>query len=801
MITSRQSRRGLGGLAVALPLTLAIAAGAAAAPPDHAKNDDRADTAAHPDQGNHGKPPELEARAKPIIKVTGRTFKDLNANGRLDPYEDWRRPASERVQDLVGQMTLAEKAGLMLIDTLNAACNPATGERGTVPAAAANFIGTQQMHRFIFRNTSSRARSWRPRRGSRQHDSHPGGGGGFTNSVQAMSEATRLGIPVAVQVERTQPHRPGRPGRHQRGAPGAITAFPKEAGLAAAALGERDPRRTGQRRPPWRHVRRSRTSPASWARSGSPIGLRGMYGYMADLSTEPRWYRSHETFTEDADLNADIMRTLVENPPGPGQPGRVSLTPECRSRSTMKHFPGGGPQELGLDPHYSFGKTQVYPGDEFGYHLKPFEAAINAGVSAIMPYYGVPMDVDLQGHHLRRRSAWRSRRRSSTACCVTSSASRATSTPTPASSTTGRGGSRGDRAAARRRRDQRRNRHALGLQRRETIIDLLTSGLVTEERVTLAAQRLLEPLFQLGLFEDPYVDEAAATATVGSTEHDEVALELQRQSRRCCRTRRRPTAQRPAAQGGLEGLRPGRSTRETAAGYGYHVVDGNARTRAAAGRAPPAATTSSSSSRREHQHRRYDSRSRADAPTNPIVAGGCRGPRRAEPLRASRRLRLVRSRQLHRQRPALRRVPAVGVEHPRLHRHGRVAVVAGDTVAGHHPAGHDRGRRPQKVVLHVYFRQPFVLDEASGLRNAGAIVAGFGISDTALMDVLSGPVRPAGQDALRARGDPGGDRAAVQRPSGVRRDDGWRALPVRSRTELQKVGAGPKPAPEDGLGK
>ena len=33
-------------------------------------------------------------------------------------------------------------------------------------------------------------------------------------------------------------------------------------------------------------------------------------------------------------------------------------------------------------------------------------------------------------------------------------------------------------------------------------------------------------------------------------------------------------------------------------------------------------------------------------------------------------------------------------------------------------------------MLHVYFRQPFVLDEASGLRDAGAIVAGFGISDT-----------------------------------------------------------------------
>ena len=52
---------------------------------------------------------------------------------------------------------------------------------------------------------------------------------------------------------------------------------------------------------------------------------------------------------------------------------------------------------------------------------------------------------------------------------------------------------------------------------------------------------------------------------------------------------------------------------------------------------------------------------------------------------------------------------------------------------------------PSKVVLHVYFRQPFVMDEVSGLRDAGAIVAGFGMSDTALLDVLSGKVSPQGR--------------------------------------------------------
>ena len=58
---------------------------------------------------------------------------------------------------------------------------------------------------------------------------------------------------------------------------------------------------------------------------------------------------------------------------------------------TTKHFPGGGPQVEGQDPHFDWGKDQHYPGDMFDYHLKPFKAAIDAGTSAIMPYYSKPI--------------------------------------------------------------------------------------------------------------------------------------------------------------------------------------------------------------------------------------------------------------------------------------------------------------------------------------------------------------------------------------------------------------------------
>lgn len=63
---------------------------------------------------------ELGTRDVPLITVAGLKFKDLNRNGRLDPYEDWRLPPARRAADLLKQVTLREKAGVMLHGTLPA---------------------------------------------------------------------------------------------------------------------------------------------------------------------------------------------------------------------------------------------------------------------------------------------------------------------------------------------------------------------------------------------------------------------------------------------------------------------------------------------------------------------------------------------------------------------------------------------------------------------------------------------------------------------------------------------------------
>lgn len=49
-----------------------------------------------------------------LLTVDRYAFKDLNKNGSLDAYEDWRLPVTERTKDLAKQMSLEDIAGLML---------------------------------------------------------------------------------------------------------------------------------------------------------------------------------------------------------------------------------------------------------------------------------------------------------------------------------------------------------------------------------------------------------------------------------------------------------------------------------------------------------------------------------------------------------------------------------------------------------------------------------------------------------------------------------------------------------------
>ncbi|USQ80198.1 cell wall-binding repeat-containing protein [Ornithinimicrobium faecis] len=737
---SRRTLRGVAATGAALTLTLGVVGGGQAAP----------NVPTSPEGTPAVEQPELESRVKEIIEQDGLQFRDLNSNGDVDPYEDWRLSSADRATDLVEQMTLEERAGLMLIDTLNADCTD--GQRGTLGENAEPYILGEHMHRLIFRNVVT---------SPDQAECGEGGGGfqastsltpaeaaTYMNAVQELSESSRLGLPVLYKSNARNHIDPdARAGINESA--GAFTAFPKEAGIASAALGE-EALATGEN-PAVGDMAVVEDFAEVMGAEWESIGLRGMYGYMADLSTEPRWYRAHETFTEDADLAANLMTTLVETLQGPVDTDGNSLTPDTSVALTMKHFPGGGPQELGLDPHFSFGKAQVYPGDAFGEHLKPFVAAIEAGVSSIMPYYGVPVDVSYNGTDyeevgmafsdqivnqlLRDELGFQGYVNSDTGIINDRAWGLEENTVPERVAAAINGGT-----------DTLSGFHDVA-----TITDLVNDGLVTEERVELAATRLVTPMFDMGLFENPYVDPAHATETVGSEAHREVGLDLQRKSAVLLQNG-------PAASGGGKTLpfEAGASVYvlgdidpEAVAAYGYDVTDGNVEE----GEERPSAeghdyllvSMTSSNEGSEAYVSNDPAYGLNPDHINPSVIEGFAGLDGESTYGAADACVAYGAESCT--DDGLRFGGSFPWESSILDFTGMEAAESWQvtpSLSTVQQATAEVGD-PNKVVLNVYFRQPFVLDEASGLRDAGAIVADFGTTDTALLDVLSGEFAPQGK--------------------------------------------------------
>jgi len=187
----------------------------------------------------------------------------------------------------------------------------------------------------------------------------------WQNQIQAI--ATDAGLPVPVTIS-TYPrnHFTNNPGAAMMAGP--FSQWPETLGLAAIGDAEL--------------VRQF----ADIARQEYlSVGIRAALHPQIDLATEPRWSRAAGTFGESAELTAKMAVPYIQ-----GFQGGDALN-EASVSTMTKHFPGGGPQKDGEDPHFAYGREQVYPGGQFEYHLEPFKAAIAAGTAQMMPYYGMPI--------------------------------------------------------------------------------------------------------------------------------------------------------------------------------------------------------------------------------------------------------------------------------------------------------------------------------------------------------------------------------------------------------------------------
>lgn len=625
-------------------------------------------TATAPAQGTYEFQPALEGRSLAMLHLDQLQFKDLNKNGKLDAYEDWRQPVAARIDDLISQMTLKEKVGMMLINTLNA------DAEGQMTERAVEFIEDEKMTRFIFRNTIV------------DNPVNSGGGGGwggaqispyeaaqFTNAVQELAESTRLGIPVLFKSNaRNHMDYDARAGINVSA--GAFSSWPKESGLAAT-----------------RDMDLIAEFGRIMAREWASIGLRGMYGYMADLATEPRWYRVHETFTEDSDLAADIMTTLVKNLQGETLNSKsIALT--------IKHFPGGGPQEGGGDPHYDFGKNQIYPAGKFDYHLAPFQAAVDAGASSIMAYYGIPVAQPYLPNNvgmafskgiitdlLRKKVGFKGYVNSDT-------------------------GIIGDRAWGLE--DKSVEEQILiaidagtdvlsGFNDNQQLLKLVTSGKLSEDRVDLSVSRLLREQFELGLFENPYVDPNRAAYVVGNPSFQRKAEMAQRKSIVLLQNNLNLPMAVPAAGDTLKLFTMGMDTElfNNQSWAGFTAVSGDYR--AEKGESLPSiAGDVDYAVIRVHVTTGRSGATRFGGPS----------PDELDLISFSA---MAKSKSWHLS-PSLEDIQTIM-----------------NTVGA------------EKTILSIDFRQPYVLDEECGLLNAGAILATFGVSDAAVLDILTGKFKPS----------------------------------------------------------
>ena len=321
--------------------------------------------------------PTLGYTSASILEDGRYAFKDLNRNGVLDPYEDWRLPALDRAKDLAGRLTVEEIAGLMLYSSHQAIPGRAygMGDASYSAADAQPWDLTDQQRKFLEEDNLRAVLVTTVQ--------SPEVAARWNNNVQAFVEALGQGIPANNSSDPR--NETSATAEFNMGSGGQISLWPTPLGLAASF----DPSL----------VRQFGDIASQEYRA---LGIATALSPQIDLATEPRWSRFEGTFGESPALDTDMARAYVDGfqtSPGGGW-GLQSVN------AMVKHWPSGGPEEGGRDAHFNYGKYAVYPGGSFQTHLKAFTEgafALEGGTgkaSAVMPYYTISYGQDPSGKNV-----------------------------------------------------------------------------------------------------------------------------------------------------------------------------------------------------------------------------------------------------------------------------------------------------------------------------------------------------------------------------------------------------------------
>nr|WP_167964325.1 glycoside hydrolase family 3 N-terminal domain-containing protein [Saonia flava] len=315
-----------------------------------------------------------------LLVDNGFAFKDLNKNGSVDAYEDWRLSADERAKDLASQMSIEQIAGLMLY----------SGHQSIPARPQGYFSGTYNGEPYTEGKTDPSNLTDQQKKFIEEDNlrhvllttvKSPEIAAKWNNKLQIFCEGIGLGIPA----NNSSDPRHGTIARmeYDAAAGGAISMWPSSLGMAATF----NPELVEQ-----------------FGRIASKeyraLGITTALSPQIDIATEPRWARFNGTFGESPKLSAAMAQAYTDGfqSSEDGDWGFESVN------AMVKHWPGGGSGEAGRDAHYGAGKFAVYPGNNFDEHMVPFlEGAFKlkggtGSASAVMPYYTISWNQDVKNH-------------------------------------------------------------------------------------------------------------------------------------------------------------------------------------------------------------------------------------------------------------------------------------------------------------------------------------------------------------------------------------------------------------------
>ena len=412
-------------------------------------------------------------------------FRDLNKNQQLDIYEDARVSIELRVNDVLSQMTIEEKVGLMFHPPFTV--NPGIGMR----IYEILIRGNQFTESHIIKKNINHFNLY--------GNPDPVKLAKRINQLQNYAARSRLGIPLTISSDPI--HEVERGGGIASFSVRGFSKWPSQLGLAAT-----------------RDVELVKKFADIARQEYLAVGIRTALHPMADLATDPRWARNFGTFGSDSKLSTSLTLAYMHGFQGENINSQSVLT-------MVKHFPGGGPQENGLDAHLMSGENQVYPGKMFDYHLEPFIEAINNNLKVIMPYYGIAVDqsnenIAIGFNRYLLNDLLREKLNYDGVICsdwgiITGRHWGVTNLTIP-----------------------ERYIKAInagidqfgGEMHPEIVVQLVRENKIDESRIDRSARRILKNKFELGLFDDPFVDIESVDKRINTQLTQKLALDAQRKS-------------------------------------------------------------------------------------------------------------------------------------------------------------------------------------------------------------------------------------------------------------------------------